>query len=312
MLRWTTDVEREQLLSKDVASDDLSSQQQEWGKATAHVEEEGSRMPSARLFVLGPVVVVVAILALWLAFTGFVVVPPGELAVVVTLGHVAVYLPGPHFRTPFVSTVHPMSTKTQLISEKNNIPTKEGLSVSLDVALLYRIDPAMAGQLFQNVGVDYAKVIIEPEAASVIRGLTSESDAKALYSSGRHEIQDKVRDELDQTLGKQGIIIESVMLKDLALPESLSKAIEQKAQAEQESARMEFVLTKEKQEAERKAIEAKGIADFQKIVSEGISEQTLRWKGIEATEKLVSSPNAKIVIMGNGKGDLPVIFNGDM
>lgn len=85
MLRWTTDVERKQLLSKDVASDDLSSQQQEWGKATAHVDEEGSRMPSARLFVLGPVVVVVAILALWLAFTGFVVVPPGELAVVVTL-----------------------------------------------------------------------------------------------------------------------------------------------------------------------------------------------------------------------------------
>lgn len=139
-----------------------------------------------------------------------------------------------------------------------------------------------------------------------------ESDAKALYSSGRHEIQDKVRDELDQTLGKMGIIIESVMLKDLELPESLSRAIEQKAKAEQESVMMEFVLTKEKQEAERKAIEARGIADFQKIVSDGISDQTLRWKGIEATEKLVASPNAKIVIMGNSKGDLPVIFNGDM
>jgi regulator of protease activity HflC (stomatin/prohibitin superfamily) len=209
-----------------------------------------------------------------------------------------------------------------------------GLSVSLDVALLYRINPSMAGDLFQNVGVDYAQVLIEPEAASVIRGLTSgkcferyfnqiiymlltnliflESDAKALYSSGRHEIQDKVRDELDQTLGKMGIIIESVMLKDLELPESLSRAIEQKAKAEQESVMMEFVLTKEKQEAERKAIEARGIADFQKIVSEGISDQTLRWKGIEATEKLVASPNAKIVIMGNSKGDLPVIFNGDM
>jgi regulator of protease activity HflC (stomatin/prohibitin superfamily) len=139
-----------------------------------------------------------------------------------------------------------------------------------------------------------------------------ESDAKALYSSGRHEIQDKVREELDQTLRKMGIIIESVMLKDLELPESLSKAIEQKAKAEQESVMMEFVLTKEKQEAERKAIEARGIADFQKIVSEGISDQTLRWKGIEATEKLVSSPNAKIIIMGNGKGDLPVILNGDV
>jgi hypothetical protein len=85
MLRWTTDVEREQLLSKDVAADNLSSRQQEWEKSIAHVEEEGSRMPSTRLLVLGPVVVVIAILALWLAFTGFVVVPPGELAVVVTL-----------------------------------------------------------------------------------------------------------------------------------------------------------------------------------------------------------------------------------
>ena len=138
-----------------------------------------------------------------------------------------------------------------------------------------------------------------------------ERDAKALYSSGRHAIQDAVREELDITLGKHGIIIESVMLKDLVLPDSLSKAIELKAQAEQESARMEFVLSKERQEAERKAIEAKGVADFQRIVSEGISEQTLMWKGIEATEKLVDSPNAKIIIMGNGKGDLPVIFSAE-
>lgn len=168
----------------------------------------------------------------------------------------------------------------------------------------------MAGDLFTNVGIDYQKVLIEPEAASVIRGLTSESEAKSLYSSGRHQIQDAVKQELDEKLSKMGIIIENVMLKDLELPESLSKAIELKAQAEQESARMEFILTREKQEAERKAIEAKGIADFQRIVSEGISEQTLMWKGIEATEKLIESPNAKIIIMGNSKNDLPVIFNG--
>lgn len=168
----------------------------------------------------------------------------------------------------------------------------------------------MAGELFKNVGVDYESVLIKPEAASVIRGLTSESDAKALYSSGRHTIQDSIREELDQSLGKHGIIIENVMLKDLELPESLTKAIELKAQAEQESARMEFVLTREKQEAKRKAIEAQGIADFQRIVSEGISDQLLMWKGIEATEKLVDSPNAKVIIIGNSKGDLPVIFNG--
>ncbi|KAL7509675.1 hypothetical protein ACHAXN_006646 [Cyclotella atomus] len=311
MLHWTTEAEQQQLLPKESG---LSSQQQKEDISMAHVGDEDEHRESSfmRSFLVGPLAFITVGLVVWLAFTGFVVVPPGELAVVVTLGHVNVYLPGPHFRTPFVSTVHSMSTKTQLISEKNNIPTKEGLSVSLDVALLYRIDPNMAGDLFQNVGVDYAQVLIEPEAASVIRGLTSESDAKALYSSGRHEIQDKVREELDQTLRKMGIIIESVMLKDLELPESLSKAIEQKAKAEQESVMMEFVLTKEKQEAERKAIEARGIADFQKIVSEDISDQTLRWKGIEATEKLVSSPNAKIIIMGNGKGDLPVILNGDV
>jgi len=294
-----TNTEREQLL-KGVA---IKGDEEE----IMTRDEESNRFRCIGAYVLAIPAVVIG---LWLAFTGFVVVPPGELAVVVTLGHVSVYEPGPHIRTPFVSTVYTMTTKTQLLSERNNIPTKEGLTVGLDVALLYRIDPKMAGDLFKNVGVEYAKVLIEPEAASVIRGLTSESDAKALYSSGRHTIQDAVREELDKTLGRHGIIIESVMLKDLELPKLLTDAIEQKAQAEQESARMEFVLARERQEAERKAIEAKGVADFQRIVSEGISDQTLRWKGIEATEKLVNSPNAKIIIMGNGEKDLPVILNG--
>lgn len=308
------DSERQQLLpGKLAALDNFWNAEDQSQQLTTTKQGKGGddAMAQSNINLVGPIFVIVAIIFTWLAFTGFVVVPPGELAVIVTLGHVDVYEPGPHFRTPFVSTVHTMSTKTQLLSEHNNIPTKEGLSVSLDVALLYRIDPKMAGQLYQNVGVDYQKVLIEPEAASVIRGLTSESDAKALYSSGRHKIQDAVKVELDERLGRNGIIIENVMLKDLKLPESLSKSIELKAQAEQESARMEFILTREKQEAERKAIEAQGIADFQRIVSEGINEQTLMWKGIEATEKLVNSPNAKIIVMGNSKGDLPVILSGD-
>jgi len=310
-----SDSERRQLLPSGIATPVLYQDSEvpfPKGKSAYSSDggEEGQAMTlPSRTFII-PILTFLVIPLIWLASTGFVVVPPGELAVVVTLGHIDVYEPGPHFRTPFVSTVHTMSTKTQLLSERNNIPTKEGLSVSLDVALLYRVDPKMAGDLFKNVGTDFEKVLIQPEASSVIRGLTSESDAKALYSSGRHTIQDAVRDELEQSLGKHGIIIENVMLKDLELPESLTKAIELKAQAEQESARMEFVLTREKQEAQRKAIEAQGVADFQRIVSDGISEQTLMWKGIEATEKLVASPNAKIIIMGNGKGDLPVIFNG--
>jgi len=94
------------------------------------------------------------------------------------------------------------------------------------------------------------------------------------------------------------------------LPVQLTEAIEQKQRADQESQRMEFILTKERQEADRKRIEAQGIADFQRIVAQGISEQLLRWKGIEATEKLASSQNAKVVVIGSGKDGLPLILGG--
>ncbi len=139
--------------------------------------------------------------------------------------------------------------------------------------------------------------------------MTSESEAKALYTSGRTTIQDSLKDELRQKLQPRGIIIEDVLLKDVTLPTQLAKAIELKAQAEQDAIRMEFVLQKERQEAERKAIEAKGISDFQRIVSEGISPELLQWKGVEATEQFATSENSKIIIIGNDKGGLPVILS---
>merc|ERR1712217_762873 len=129
--------------------------------------------------------------------------------------------------------------------------------------------------------------------------------------SGRSEIQRKLKAEMSAVLGPRGIVLEDVLLKAIVLPNQLTHSIEQKAQAEQDAARMEFVLQKERQEAERKSIEAKGIAQFQQIVSEGISPALLQWMGIEATEKLSESPNSKIVIMGNTKDSLPVILGGD-
>jgi regulator of protease activity HflC (stomatin/prohibitin superfamily) len=204
-----------------------------------------------------------------------------------------------------------VTAKTQILEEQNNVPTMEGLSVTLDTAILFRVNSSLVEKLYSEVGLDYIKIIIEPEAASAVRGLTSEKEAKALYSSGRNMIQDTVREELKMKLGPRGIIIEDVLLKDIKLPSELSKSIEVKVQAEQEAARMEFVLLKEKQEAQRKAIEAQGVADFQRIVSEGISPELLRWKGIEATEKFSESPNTKIVIIGNDKGGLPVILSAD-
>jgi regulator of protease activity HflC (stomatin/prohibitin superfamily) len=239
------------------------------------------------------------------------VVPPGMVGIAVTLGHVEAFSSGLHFRIPWVSHVEILSAKTQLLEDKNIIPTKEGLSVTLDTAVLFRLDAAKAATLYRQVGSNYIEVLIKPEAASAVRGLTSESEAKALYSSGRNLIQDALKEELTTKLGPRGIIIEDVLLKDIVLPAQLSKSIELKVQAEQDASRMEFVLQKELQEAKRKAIEAGGIADFQRIVSDGISPQLLKWKGIEATEKFAESPNTKIVIMGNDAGGLPVILSAE-
>ena len=154
---------------------------------------------------------------------------------------------------------------------------------------MFRLDGNKAAEIYKEVGEDYINLILAPESASAIRGLTSESDAKALYSNGRNIMQTALKAELKEKLGPRGIIIEDVLLKDLQLPVELSKAIELKAKAEQDAARMEFVLQKERQEAQRKAIEAQGIADFQRIVSEGISPELLQWKGVEATEKFADA-----------------------
>jgi len=256
-------------------------------------------------------VVFVLILVLSAMYEMAFVVPPGYVGVVVTLGHVKSFPSGLHYKLPFVSELVTMSTKTQLLEEKNVVPTKEGLSVTLDTAVLYRLESEKAADVYRDIGPDYSDLLIKPEAASAIRGLTSESEAKALYSSGRNMIQDTVKTELTAKLASRGIIIQDVLLKDLELPQQLTEAIEQKLRAEQASEQMEFVLKKEQQEADRKAIEAGGIADFQRIVSEGISPMLLKWKGVEATEKFANAPNTKIVIMGNDSSGLPVILNAD-
>lgn len=175
---------------------------------------------------------------------------------------------------------------------------------------LFRLDSTKAADLYTKVGPNYIDVLLVPETASAVRGLTSESQAKALYTSGRNTIQDSLKKELQTKFAPRGVIVEDVLLKDIELPEELSKSIELKVQAEQEAARMEFVLQKEKQEAQRKAIEAQGVADFQRIVSDGISEELLKWKGVEATELFAHSPNTKIVIVGNSGDGLPVILGG--
>ena len=236
-------------------------------------------------------------------------IPTGNVGVLTLFGKVTgETLPeGIHLVNPLKS-VQKLSIQTQSVKESASVPSNEGLILALDTSLLFHLNKDMAAQVYQSIGEGYADKIIEPTLRAAIRASTSAHTANALYTNARELVQQQIQDELTKQLTPRGVVVENVLLRDVQLPAMLKGSIEAKQQAEQDALRMNFILQKEKQEAERKRIEAQGIADFQKIVATGISPQLLEWKGIEATEKLASSSNAKVVIVGNTKNGLPLVL----
>merc|ERR1719491_1264672 len=239
-------------------------------------------------------------------------VPAGHRGLVTTFGKPDRQLltPGMDVCSPFAS-VKRFSVKTTAFEQANSVPTKEGLLVELEVALLFHIQPEKVFDIYTTLGEEYINVLIAPVLASEVRSLTSQNEAKALYNVGRDLLQENLTTILEAALQPRGVVLENVLLLSVGLPDQLKESIEAKARAEQDAERMEFVLMKERQEADRKSIEGRGIADFQRIVTEGITPSLLQWKAIEATVKFTDSPNSKLVIMGNSKASLPVMFSGD-
>jgi prohibitin 1 len=254
---------------------------------------------------------IVALLAAVVAVSQMLtVIPAGHVGVVDFFGTVSpvTLKAGINFVNP-LARVFKFSVKTQEIKETMDVPSKEGLTVQLEISTLFHLDPDKAAEVYKTIGPNYIEIILEPQFRSVARGVTAGYEAKALYTSEREMLAEIIQKDLHKLVGPRGITVEATPLRRVGLPVGLTQAIEEKLRAEQESQRMQFVLLKEKQEAERKRIEAQGIADFQMIVTKGISEPLLRWKGIEATEKLAASQNAKVVIIGAGKDGLPLILD---
>ena len=249
------------------------------------------------------------VLLLILLFASAVSVPTGHVGVLTLFGRVTgeTLGEGMHVINPLKS-VQRLSIQTQSVKESASVPSNEGLILALDTSLLFHLDRSKAAEVYQKVGANYAEKIVEPTLRAAIRTATSAHTANALYTNARELVQQQIREELIAQLAPRGVIIENVLLRDVQLPAMLKSSIEAKQQAEQDALRMSFILQKEKQEAERKRIEAQGIADFQKIVAQGISPQLLEWKGIEATEKLATSSNSKVVVVGNTKNGLPLIL----
>jgi regulator of protease activity HflC (stomatin/prohibitin superfamily) len=252
---------------------------------------------------------VLALVLLVVLFNCVVRIDTGNVGVLTLFGRVTgETLPeGIHVISP-LKAVNQLSIRSQTVKESASTPSSEGLMMSLDTSLIYHLNPDRAGEVFQKIGPRYEDVVVEPSLRSAIREATASHTANALYSSERDIVAKQIFDQLSTQLTQRGMVVENILLRDIQLPMTLKQSIESKQQAEQEALAMNFRLQKETQEAQRKRIEAQGIRDFQQIVAQGITPSLLEWKGIEATEKLADSSNAKIVVVGNPKNGLPLIL----
>jgi regulator of protease activity HflC (stomatin/prohibitin superfamily) len=226
-----------------------------------------------------PVVVIALVVMVLIVVLSMVrIVPAGHVGVVDFFGRVSprALQSGINFVNPLARVI-PMSVRTQEDMETMNVPSKEGLNVALNISVLYRLDAAKAVDVYKTIGIDYKDVILIPQYRAAARGVTVAHEAKALYTSEREALAQAIYESLKGLIGDRGVVIERVLLRQIALPETVAAAIEQKVRAEQEAERMKFVLQKETQEAQRKRIEAEGIRDAQDIIAQSLTTQYLHY-----------------------------------
>ena len=266
--------------------------------------------------ILGPMLV---ILGLSLACT--VQIGPGQVGVQTLFGKVqsGTLTEGLNFINPLVNITH-FDTRTQnyTMSALHDEGDKEGddgirvlsadgLEVTFDLTVLYRLDANMAAEVLRTIGIDYTEKVVRPITRTKIRDFAANYDAVALYSSKREEFQKRLFEALTKEFQVRGLILEDFLVRNVALPTSVKQAIEAKINAEQESQKMRFVLEKERQEADRKRVEAQGITDYQRILTASLSDKLLQYEQIKAQKELAASPNAKIIVLGNSK-NAPILI----
>jgi regulator of protease activity HflC (stomatin/prohibitin superfamily) len=242
------------------------------------------------------------------------VISAGNVGVVESFGKVAdrPLTPGIHAVNPF-SDLEVFSTRLQDVTEDVEVTSQEGLTFNLHVSLQYRLEPDQVVNFYQSIG-DNESEIIRSRFRSTVREITASYPAESVYSSRRQEVSEQMQERLSEQLEPLGFSVEGAYLREVVLPETLQAAIQEKLSAEQESQQMAFTLERERQEAERKRVEAQGVADAQTIVARSLTAEALQLRAIEATESLAASDNAKVVVIGGGEGGAPLVFqlNSDL
>lgn len=262
----------------------------------------------------------IVIILLGASFSMFKVIDAGQVGVKTLYGKIDddVLYSGLNVVNPLVEvTAFDVKTQNYTMSAVHNEGNKDGddairvlsadgLEVIIDLSVLFKVKPTSAPNILGTIGTDYVDKIVRPIARTAIRDNAVSYDAVALYSLKREEFQQKIYQAISVSFAKRGLELEQLLVRNVTLPASVKAVIESKINAEQEAQKMTFVLQKEKQEAERKRVEAQGIADYQKILSTGLSDKQLQYEAIKAQKEIALSPNAKIIMMGSGKN--PVIL----
>jgi len=260
----------------------------------------------------------IVLLVLGVSTSCFKQIDAGFVGVKVLFGQVQndVLPSGLHFINPLVD-VKEMDVKTQNYTMSGihdegdkegddaiRILTADGLEVAIDLTVLFKVVPADAPKILNETGLDYNVKIVRPITRTAIRDNAVYYEAVALYSSKRDEFQNRIFKTIEKSFKERGIILEQMLVRNITLPVSVKASIESKINAEQDAQKMQFVLQKEKQEAERKRVEAQGIADYQRIISSGLTDKQLQYETIKANLELAKSPNSKVIVMGRGNSPL--------
>ena len=213
---------------------------------------------------------------------------------------------GVAFYNPLITTIQKVSTQTENLEVRLNLPSKEGLNIRADISILYSLDGSQAAEVLRQLGINYDRSVVLPIFRSAVADVSARYFAKDMHTGQRAIIEEAIRVQMMTNLEGRGINIENVLVKSIELPVNLARSIEEKLEAEQQALRMEFVLQQAKQEADQQRIRAEGTRDAQLIIAAGLTPQVLKFKSIEAFLELAKSPNTKIIV---SDGDLPIMLD---
>ncbi|SHI57659.1 Regulator of protease activity HflC, stomatin/prohibitin superfamily [Hymenobacter daecheongensis DSM 21074] len=266
----------------------------------------------------------VVLIGLGLALSTVVQIGAGEVGVQTLFGKVQ-----PRILTSGLNVVNPLvevtefDTRTQnyTMSAQHNegqqagddairVLSADGLEVVIDLTVLYRVVPTETPKVLSTIGEAYQDAIVRPVTRTRIRDNAVYYDAVALYSTKRDEFQARIFKSISDDFKSRGLLLEQLLIRNIQLPQSVKRSIESKISAEQDAQKMQFVVQKERQEAERKRVEAQGIADYQKIINQEITDKLLQYESIKANKEIATSPNSKVIIMGS-RGTAPQVLIGD-